>query len=207
MTLIKNKVLQIWKKTACGNSSHSDISIGTITMYLGSSAPDSWLLCDGGVFDRTVYTELYNILGTNVLPDLRECTTKGAGQNTNGTIHNTVALGAFQNDTVKSHSHTMSHTHTRGSMNITGQCGGYVLDGNQSGSSGALFVSDYGNEQNMSITGSGTAVVYRGRYNLNAANGWSGSTSGPSNANTGTSGSGGTSEAKAVGVNYIIKAR
>lgn len=200
MTLIKNKVLQIWKKTACGNSSHSDISIGTITMYLGSSAPDGWLICDGGVFDRTVYTELYNILGTNILPDLRECTTKGAGENTNGTIHNTVALGAFQNDTVKSHSHTMSHTHTRGTMNITGQATRSLRSGTIN--SGALSVTGDARNNQYNLTLSGKRVT----INIDASRNWTGSTSEPSSANTGSSGSV-TTEMKAVGVNYIIKAR
>lgn len=45
---------------------------GMIVAYAGSTAPSGWRVCDGSTFDITTYGTLYQILGNNTLPDLRD---------------------------------------------------------------------------------------------------------------------------------------
>ena len=44
---------------------------GMITAYAGATAPEGWAVCNGAEFDINTYYTLYQILGTNKLPDLR----------------------------------------------------------------------------------------------------------------------------------------
>lgn len=46
--------------------------VGTILPYAGSTAPDGWILCNGSTFSSSTYPELYSIIGSTTLPDLRE---------------------------------------------------------------------------------------------------------------------------------------
>lgn len=68
---------------------------GTIVAYAGSSAPDGWLLCSGGVVSTTTYADLNNVIKTNFntggesagtfrLPDFRSRAPIGAGTGTGG---------------------------------------------------------------------------------------------------------------------------
>ena len=62
--------------------------VGTITAYYGTTDPEDWFICDGRNTEGTVnqlstnYPELYSILGTNTLPDLRNRTIMGANPDT-----------------------------------------------------------------------------------------------------------------------------
>lgn len=48
------------------------VPAGTILQFPTHQAiPDSFHLCDGSLFDAGLYSELYDVLGTNTLPDLR----------------------------------------------------------------------------------------------------------------------------------------
>lgn len=87
-----------------------DEIIGTIKPYFSSSKPYGWLICDGGdgsgtstgteTFDTTKYAELYAFLGTDKVPDLRECNLVGIGTNGSFTIgnHDTYTVGEFKDD-------------------------------------------------------------------------------------------------------------
>ena len=57
------------------------IPVGTILPYVGGSAPTNFLICNGSTFNKDTYYKLYNILGTNVLPDLRGRFLQGANNN------------------------------------------------------------------------------------------------------------------------------
>ena len=46
------------------------VPVGTIAPYAGSSAPEGWLMCQGQEFDTDQYSDLYNVLDSNKLPDL-----------------------------------------------------------------------------------------------------------------------------------------
>ncbi|AUX42389.1 tail protein [Sorangium cellulosum] len=40
------------------------VPVGTIVAYGGSTAPDGWLLCNGAVYKRANYQDLFNVIGT-----------------------------------------------------------------------------------------------------------------------------------------------
>lgn len=201
--------------------------VGVIQAYMGTTAPDGWLLCDGATFDTDAYPKLYAVLGKNTVPDLREVTLKGIGTNAQGAAHNAVTLGAFQDDRNKAHSHTMAHTHSMAhTHNVSGNTG--YMSGN---ATGELDTDAYGVGRIVSnargnislrdaataygVSGNGTTIT---RYNasinvehyhsFNVTSGGSSAanTGGSSAANTGSDG-GVTTEVKAVGVNYIICAK
>ncbi len=81
---------------------------GTIVAYIGNTAPDGWLLCDGSEIDSQ-YNVLISLIGTHT-PDMRGkmayCVSDTSKINeTGGTFNHT--------HTIPSHSHTCeSHTHT-----------------------------------------------------------------------------------------------
>lgn len=88
-------------------SSGSGLPLGTILPLYTSSVPTGYLPCDGSTFDASEFPALYGLLGTNVLPDLREVTLVGAGQNTTNTIasHDVYTIGQFKDDQLQSHTH------------------------------------------------------------------------------------------------------
>jgi microcystin-dependent protein len=62
--------------------------VGAIEMYAGDTAPEGWLLCQGGTFDSAVYPKLATVVGdkfgthvgtTYLLPDMRHRMPVGAG--------------------------------------------------------------------------------------------------------------------------------
>lgn len=74
--------------------------VGTIIPMYKKSSPSGYLYCDGSTFDQTKYPLLYAYLGSNVLPDYRECAIVGAEQNTTDTIaaHDVYTEGQFKDD-------------------------------------------------------------------------------------------------------------
>lgn len=153
-----------------GGTLYADSPIGTISPFGGATAPTGWLLCQGQAVSRATYAELFAVIGTSFgegdesttfnIPDLREATTKGIGENPNGESHvktGGLSLGEFIDDRMQSHTHGVQN--------------GY--DGSNEGS------------------------AERG----DARHGYSIRT------NNATGRTGDTTEVKAVGVNYIIKAK
>ena len=48
-----------------GFSSSGGAKVGTIELYGGTVAPNGWLFCDGGSISRTLYSDLFAVIGTN----------------------------------------------------------------------------------------------------------------------------------------------
>lgn len=105
-------------KRIAGGTLYADAPLGTILAYGGATAPAGWMLCQGQALSRTTYAKLFEIIGTAFgsgdgsttfnLPDLREATTKGIGENPNGAVHvksGGLALGEFLDDRVQDHKH------------------------------------------------------------------------------------------------------
>jgi microcystin-dependent protein len=114
------------------------ISAGSIQMFAGSTAPYGWLICDGSVVSRSVYSDLFKVIGTTygagnsnstfTLPDMRGRFAMGAGTGTSLTARTLgTALGAetttLATTNLPSHTHTTSvstesatHTHTGTSL-------------------------------------------------------------------------------------------
>lgn len=100
-----------------GSEAIDSLPVGTITAFYGTVAPNGYLLCDGSTFDTAKYPELYTLLGTNVLPDFRECVLVGAGENTTQTIasHDIYTVGEFKDDQMQSHTHAVGSWGSGGS--------------------------------------------------------------------------------------------
>ena len=94
-------------KVAGGNPS---IPVGTLISQYKKVAINRHLYCDGSTFDENVYPALYMYLGSNVLPDYRECVMVGAEENTTNTIatHDVYGEGEFKDDQVQEHTHNYS---------------------------------------------------------------------------------------------------
>lgn len=75
-------------------------AVGTLIQQYKKVPMSGYLYCDGSTFDQNDYPALYMYLGTNVLPDYRECVMVGAEQNTTDTIanHDVYGEGEFKDD-------------------------------------------------------------------------------------------------------------
>jgi len=103
------------KTTANVGSGNGTLPIGSVISYVSAAVPDGWLACDGSAVSRATYSELFAIIGTTYgdgdggstfnLPDTRGVFLRGAGSSGFGAY--SAALGDFQNDSFKSHSHSI----------------------------------------------------------------------------------------------------
>lgn len=163
-----------------------DAPLGSVIPYLGTTDPTDgkWLVCDGrdttgtAIELETHYPSLYMFLGgTNVLPDLREVTLVGAGQNGTDTIatHDVYNVGQFKDDQIQN---------ITGKITSSGEC---------------LFNSRGGPSATGAFTVSGSTSWNGGDNNNSGASTLNFDAS--LVARTGT-----TTHGKQKGVNYIIKA-
>ena len=99
--------------------------VGTLIQQYKKKPMSGYLYCDGSTFDENAYPALYMYLGSNVLPDYRECVMVGAEQNTTDTIatHDVYGEGEFKDDQIQ------DHTHTIGTQNTGIYTGGYSIRG------------------------------------------------------------------------------
>ena len=82
--------------------------VGTLIQQYKKKPMSGYLYCDGSTFDQNVYPALYMYLGTNVLPDYRECVMVGAEQNTTEPlikVHDVYGEGEFKDDQLQEHRH------------------------------------------------------------------------------------------------------
>lgn len=95
------------------------VPTGSIMPFIGTKAPNGWLLCDGSTFtDDTYHANLKALLGTNKTPNLQGLFLRGTG--THDSNHIGPDLMNVQGDGVKSHNHVINintenngdHTHT-----------------------------------------------------------------------------------------------
>ena len=86
--------------------------VGTLISQYKKVPMSGYLYCDGSTFDQNAYPALYMYLGTNVLPDYRECVMVGAEQNTTDTIatHDVYGEGEFKDDQLQEHKHEFQNT-------------------------------------------------------------------------------------------------
>ena len=84
-------------------------AVGTLIQQYKKVPMSGYLYCDGSTFDQNDYPALYMYLGTNVLPDYRECVMVGAEQNTTDTIatHDVYTQGEFKDDQLQEHKHNL----------------------------------------------------------------------------------------------------
>ena len=110
-----NKIIPLTTDTGTG------APIGTLIQQYKKVPMSGYLYCDGSTFDENVYPALYMYLGTNVLPDYRECVMVGAEENTTDTIatHDVYGEGEFKDDQLQNHKHYESTT-SGGSAQVWG---------------------------------------------------------------------------------------
>ena len=96
-----NQIIPLTTDTGTG------ASVGSLLQQYKKKPLSGYLYCDGSTFDENVYPALYMYLGTNVLPDYRECVMVGAEQNTTDTIatHDVYGEGEFKDDQLQQHKH------------------------------------------------------------------------------------------------------
>lgn len=182
-----------------GATMYADNPIGSIIPYGGITAPTGWLICQGQAVSRTTYAELFAVIGTAFgsgdgtdtfnVPDLRESVPKGTGLTSKSNNHldtDGLALGEFIDDRIKTHSVgdkatgiTAKHAHTH---NV-------IQQGTQVGVAGGSIIIKVPDATGASGAASTSTVTITD----------------PKHGHTYTGGA--TTEVKAVGVNYIIKAK
>ena len=213
--LVKDKTTGEWVQVAGGATTlYAEAPIGSIIPFGGTTAPDGFLLCQGQAVSRTTYAELFAVIGTSFgggdgsttfnVPDLREATTKGVGLSGKSSNHydtDGVVLGEFVEDRIKSHTHTMNHTHTF--SGTTGAMNSNASHTHTTNGFESVNVPKSGFGYAGYLNGTGTQTT--NATNTDHTHNYSGTTSGASTSTTGSTGSA-TTEVKAVGVNYIIKA-
>lgn len=121
-------------KVPLAGSTPAGLPVGSILSTYKKIQPYNYLYCDGSTFDETQYPELYLYLGTNVLPDYRECVPVGAEKNTTDIFdstetdpstglpgtqsHDVFTQGQFKDDQLQDHEHTL-----QGAPNVGSQSG------------------------------------------------------------------------------------
>ncbi len=159
------------------------VPTGSIMPYIGTTAPNGWLLCNGSAIPSGIYYDNLRTLAGNNTPDLRAMFIRGTGSG-NGKVG--PALKEVQLDDIKSHFHQIN------------------LNTNSSGThSHSMFFSN----DDYSGSGGGNTGLEDDRpntYNREIQTDNAGSHS--HNVNGNTANTGGT-ETRPIsyGVNYIIK--
>lgn len=165
------------KRLIAGGTLWADCPVGTINAYGGTTAPDGWMLCQGQAISRTDYADLFKVIGTNF----------GSGDGST-----TFNLPDMREATFKGAGTTSKTVGTHNTINV----GDFVDDRVQSHTHTGTnaFVVFYNGEQGnplVPLTG-GTGYIKTADNMV-------------STDNSGRKGT--TTEVKAVGVNYIIKAK
>lgn len=188
-----------------GGTLYAEMPLASLIPFTASEnkIPNGFCLADGRALSRTMYADLFALIGTTYgsgdgsttfnIPDLREAVPKGTGLTSKSNNHldaDGLALGEFIDD------RGQKHTHTRGSMNITGSPAvmSYGRINSDYTPTGAFYTMD----ASYSMMAGDYSPTYP-RVGFDASRSWTGTTSDPSGR------SGATTEVKAVGVNWIYK--
>ena len=162
---------------------------GSVIAFAGTSAPDGWLLCDGSLVSRAIYSSLFFNIGiahgsgdgstTFHLPDYRgrflrgvantsaldpdraSRTAANAGGNTGDNV-GSVQGQAFQthNHTQTSHNHTQnSHNHTQDPHTHTFRKNGAGLEDSTGAHPGTTLVSSTGFTTNSTTATNNVATA------------------------------------------------
>lgn len=214
---------------------------GTVVSYAKNAAPTGWLLCDGSAVSRTTYAALFSVIGTTYgtgngsttfnLPNLVNRMVVGSGSSyaiaaTGGEATHKLTVAelaqhdhTFTGSAVTSGTNSVGHTHSRGTMDITG-----FFDIRRSSYNWASSIVNNGGSFESDLTGA-TGVdsleqtniqAQCQRMSFTASRNWSGATSGQSANHThsvtaaGTIGNNGSNTAHNnmppyLAMRYIIK--
>jgi hypothetical protein len=193
-----------------GGTLYADTPIGMVQATFDPTAPSGWLLLQGQTISRTEWAELLdwavkkNLIGsgkpfgagdgstTFVLPDLREATLKGTGLTSKSSVHfdaDGLALGEFVEDRIRAHVHNVY-------VRDTGHIHGILYEHGQFVPGAYGFQTPYVSQNTGAATVSSTAnIQVSSKSNFSSVD------------NATTSNGYATTEVKAVGVNFMIKAK
>ena len=122
---------------ASWQSQSGSLPVGSVTMYVGTTAPSGWLFCDGSTFSAATYPDLQAVIGGTTLPDMRGRFPLGVGNsNTSYSVnHNLGDTGGFEKhllteDEMPSHDHEI--TFRQGEEGGTGNNYSDLLGGSSS---------------------------------------------------------------------------
>ena len=139
--------------------------VGTLISQYKKVPMSGYLYCDGSTFDENAYPALYMYLGTNVLPDYRECVMVGAEQNTTDTIatHDVYGEGEFKDDQLQEHEHNVyigNDTKLPQIPNSTAGIGNQLRAFNNNGSENDIHIKDIVNARPGETTHGKQKAVY-----------------------------------------------
>ena len=108
-----------------GNPNTARAEIGEIKIWSYGTIPAGWIVCDGAVVSREIYTDLFNIIGTTygggdgsttyAIPDFRGRSPIGVGTSTaTGATAHTLGQYAGEEKHTLSTAELASHWHTIG---------------------------------------------------------------------------------------------
>jgi hypothetical protein len=164
------------------------VPTGSIMPFIGTTAPNGWLLCNGTVFTDDVTTaSLKALLGSTTTPDLRAMFLRGSDS---GNGHSGPTLKTVQQDDMKSHLHNVNLN-----TNTTGQHDHNTTFAND----------DYNNSGGPTP---GTGLLKDAPFSSSTSHTLPTSTDGQHNHNvSGNTATTGGTETRPInyGVNYIIK--
>lgn len=160
-----------------------NVLLGLIMYCPFEPIPDGWLVCDGAVYnlsERPELQRLCNKLGNRYggdgtttfgVPNLVGKYAKGCTADTVGTS-GASNVGEHEHQVIGSTDFDGAHTHTRGTMNITGQIGGLSWDkaDSRNGMTGAFY---WGTK---TVNGAGQGTDDKYGY-FDASRSWTGATS------------------------------
>lgn len=165
------------------------VPTGAIMPFVGTTAPQGWMLCDGSTIPVNVNTaSLRTLLGTTTTPDLRAMFLRGTGT---GNSHTGPALKTIQQDDIKSHLHEVNiNTNNAGEHT-------HSITRRRNGNDGTYDKNDAHQDENSAAT---TDNVDLGPFSTSSAGNHAHNINGNSAATGGT-------ETRPInyGVNYIIK--
>ena len=102
-----------WVKVLNLEADVSSGFIGEIRPTIEATLGAEWLECDGSSYNTSTYPDLYALLGTATLPDLRECVLYGCGTNGTNPLKQYALFGVDGKHT-KGHMHIFEGQHTHG---------------------------------------------------------------------------------------------
>lgn len=126
---------ETYPKTEIDNLMLSLVPAGTIIEYASPNPPVGYLKCNGALLSRSVYSRLFNAIGTFwgegdgsttfALPDRRGIFARGWDDGRG--IDPGRVFGSYQNDELKSHTHQVI-TPIEGAYRVSSGTSGYVAD-------------------------------------------------------------------------------
>jgi hypothetical protein len=148
-----------------GGGGNTGFPVGSIMAFASTKMPIGFAYADGSTYNVATYPDLFEVLGTNVLPDLRNQFLRGYNDGTDGYGATRNPLSQ-QSDAFGSHNHgggNHAHSYDRTETGIDGSDVSFKAENNDgnfvsrtSGASGNIIATQGGNETRPK----NTMVVY-----------------------------------------------